>query len=63
MDTKYVYQMAVKRPNVNKIYQYLPFQGPQNYTQIRIFGLKKCHLATLPQTEVSHAGAPIIFAL
>jgi hypothetical protein len=27
--------------------QPFPFQGPPKFTQIGIFGLKKCHLATL----------------
>jgi hypothetical protein len=30
-----------------RIYQPLPFQGPQKFTQIGIFGLKLYHLATL----------------
>jgi hypothetical protein len=34
------------KSNGNKIYQPLP-QVPPKFTQIRIFGLKKCHLATL----------------
>jgi hypothetical protein len=34
-------------PNEHKIYQYFPFQGPPKFTQIRIFGLKINHLATL----------------
>jgi hypothetical protein len=29
------------------MYQYLPLQGPQKFTQIGIFGLKTNHLATL----------------
>jgi hypothetical protein len=47
-------QMALKyikwpsnRPNVHKIYQSLPLQGPTKFTQIGIFGLKTFHLATL----------------
>jgi hypothetical protein len=39
--------MAVKRPNSNKFDQNLPLYVPPKFTQIRIFGLKKCHLATL----------------
>jgi hypothetical protein len=35
------------RPNVHKIYQHLPLQDPPKFTQIGIFGLKICHLATL----------------
>jgi hypothetical protein len=34
------------RPNSHKIYQNLPSQVPPKLTQIRIFGLKICHLAT-----------------
>jgi hypothetical protein len=40
--------MAVKyvhRPSAHKMYQ--PLQVPPKFTQIRIFGLKICHLATL----------------
>jgi hypothetical protein len=37
----------IPRPNVHKIYQHLPLQGSPKFTQIRIVGLKKCHLATL----------------
>jgi hypothetical protein len=34
-------------PNGHKIYQILPFQDPQKYTEIEIFGKKINHLATL----------------
>jgi hypothetical protein len=34
-------------PSVHKIYQHLPLQNPQKFTQIWIFGLKTNHLATL----------------
>jgi hypothetical protein len=34
------------RPNGHKIYQPLPLQVPPKFTQIMIFGLKICHLAT-----------------
>jgi hypothetical protein len=34
-------------PNGRKIDQHLPLQDPQKFTQIGIFGLKLCHLATL----------------
>jgi hypothetical protein len=37
-------------PNVHKIYQHIPLQGPPKFTQTRIFGLKKCHLA-VPSSE------------
>jgi hypothetical protein len=33
--------------NGHKIYQHLPLQDPPKFTQIGIFGLKICHLATL----------------
>jgi hypothetical protein len=39
--------MAVKRPNGHKIYQHLALQDPTKVTQIGIFGLKICHVATL----------------
>jgi hypothetical protein len=39
--------MAINRPNARKIYQHLPLQDPPKCTQIRIFGLKIYHLATL----------------
>jgi hypothetical protein len=38
------------RPNGHKTYQHLPLQDPPKFTQIGIFGLKICHLATLPPT-------------
>jgi hypothetical protein len=31
----------------NKIYQLFPILGPENFSQIGIFGLKTNHLATL----------------
>jgi hypothetical protein len=34
-------------PNGHKIYQHLPLQDTPKFTQIRIFGLKINHLATL----------------
>jgi hypothetical protein len=49
-----MYKMATKctkwpqnRPNGHKIYQPLPLQIPPKFTQIRLFVLKICHLATL----------------
>jgi hypothetical protein len=42
-----LYQMAVNIPNGHYIWQHFPFQGPPNFTQIVIFGLKINHLATL----------------
>jgi hypothetical protein len=43
------YHMAVKysKWSIN-ILQHFPFQGPPNFTQIGIFGLKINNLATLP---------------
>jgi hypothetical protein len=38
------------RPNSHKIYQHTPLQDPPKFTQIGIFGLKICHLATLIQS-------------
>jgi hypothetical protein len=34
-----------------KIDQYLPLQDPPKFTQIRIFGFKRCHLATPPRAK------------
>jgi hypothetical protein len=36
-----------KIPNGRKIYQHYPLQDPPKFTQIGIFALKICHLATL----------------
>jgi hypothetical protein len=43
--------MAVKYPNGHKIYEHLPLQDPSKLAQIRIFGLKIYHLATLVNTS------------
>jgi hypothetical protein len=40
-----LYQMATKY--TNKKDQHLPLQDPTKFTQIGIFGLKMCHMATL----------------
>jgi hypothetical protein len=52
-----LYQISIKynkRPqnglSVYKIYQHLTLQDPLKFTQIRIFGLKTNHLATLTAT-------------
>jgi hypothetical protein len=49
-----IYQIAINydkksqnRPNGHIIYQRLSLQDPSKFTQIGIFGLKICHLATL----------------
>jgi hypothetical protein len=42
MAVKYKFQMLIKY-----IQQHFPFQGPPNFTNVGIFGLKKKHLATL----------------
>jgi hypothetical protein len=45
-----MYHIAVIRiciPNGLRIYQPSPFQDPTKFTQIKIFGLKIYHLATL----------------
>jgi hypothetical protein len=36
--------------NGRKMYQHFPLQDPSKFTQIGIFGLKMCHLATMLQT-------------
>jgi hypothetical protein len=46
--TTNMHQMTVKQTNLNKIFQHLLFQDPPKFTQIGIFCLKICHLATLP---------------
>jgi hypothetical protein len=52
----WIYQMVIKyskwkwnRPNGHKIYQHISLQDTRKFTQIGIFGLKICHLATLPK--------------
>jgi hypothetical protein len=49
-----IYKMATKyinwpqsRPNGRKTYQHLQLPDSPKFTQIWIFGLKMCHLATL----------------
>jgi hypothetical protein len=42
MAVKNKFQMLIKY-----IQQHFPFQGPPNFTNVGIFGLKKKHLATL----------------
>jgi hypothetical protein len=36
-----------------KIYQHFPLQDPPKFTQIEIFGLKICHLATLQRKAIT----------
>jgi hypothetical protein len=55
---KYIYQMATKytkcqqdRSNGHKIYQNLPLQIPQKFTQIIIICFKICHLAAREQKK------------
>jgi hypothetical protein len=36
---------------MDKIYRHVPFQDPPTFTQIGIFGLNMCHLATLIRTS------------
>jgi hypothetical protein len=59
-NNKKIYQIATNytslpynRPNGHIKYQIRPLQDPLKCTQIRIFGLKICHLATLRKTETS----------
>jgi hypothetical protein len=44
---------------VYSTYQHLPLQDPTKFTQIGIFVLKKCHLATLLQNRFVHNLAPV----
>jgi hypothetical protein len=46
-----LYQIAVYRSNGHMTYQHLPLQEPPKFTQIWIFGLKNCHLATLAESR------------
>jgi hypothetical protein len=41
------------RQNGHIIYQHRPLQDPPKFTQIWIFGLKICHLATLIQMSMA----------
>jgi hypothetical protein len=45
-----IYQMVKNIPNGHTMYQHLPLQASPKFTQIRIFGFKLCHLATLDRT-------------
>jgi hypothetical protein len=71
-----IYQIATKLPNGHKMYQMalfyvfkmakeytnlFPLEGPRNFTQVWIFGLKRNHLATLVLT--SSFSSKLIFAL
>jgi hypothetical protein len=54
-----IYQTAINYtkwpqniPKGHKMYQQLPFKGHQNFTQIRIFGVKTNHPATLLLTTM-----------
>jgi hypothetical protein len=44
--------MAVNIPNDHKVYQHFLISGPPKFTQIRIFGLKRSHLATLDGRQI-----------
>jgi hypothetical protein len=46
MATKYT-KWPNNRPNGHIIYEHLPLQHPEKFTQTGVFGLKICHLATL----------------
>jgi hypothetical protein len=48
--------MAIKNPNFHKTYQYFQFGYPLKYTQIVVFGMKICHLATLLARVADMAG-------
>jgi hypothetical protein len=49
MDIKYI-KWPYNTPNAHKIYRHLLLQYLPKFTQIAIFGLKTCHLATLDGT-------------
>jgi hypothetical protein len=40
-------QWQKNTPNSHKIYQHFSLQGTPKFTQVGIFGLKICHLATM----------------
>jgi hypothetical protein len=48
MAAKYT-NLSKNGPNGHKTDQHRPFQVLPKFTQIRIFGLKMCHLAALPK--------------
>jgi hypothetical protein len=50
-------KLLQNEPNVHKIYQNLSLQDPPKMTQIWIFGLKICHLATLNCSFFIHTAA------
>jgi hypothetical protein len=45
------------------IYQLLPLQAPEKFTQIGIFGLKIYHLATVEQEQIGEGKLSIAKAL
>jgi hypothetical protein len=45
-------------PNYHKMYQRFRFQGPPKFTQMKIFGIKICHLAILIWTRYWHFRNP-----
>jgi hypothetical protein len=47
MNTKYTKWQQIDQMAIKYIYHHLQWQDLQKFTQIRIFGLKMCHLATL----------------
>jgi hypothetical protein len=47
----------IGRPNSHIIYQHLPLQDPSKFTQIGIFGLDMCHLATLDLKRENSLGS------
>jgi hypothetical protein len=48
MAMQYTKYIALNVPSGHKIFQHFRLQGPSKYTEIRIFDLKKYHLANLP---------------
>jgi hypothetical protein len=55
--------MAINIPNGNKIYHPFPFQYPQKYTKIGIFGMKIYHLATLCPIHLGNFAAILIVSM
>jgi hypothetical protein len=52
LNSQKIYHLAVKYTTLPWKYRHLPLQDLTNFTQIRIPGLKICHLATLVQSPV-----------
>jgi hypothetical protein len=52
--------MTEKYSQWSRVFQHFSFQGPPNFTQSGIFGLKRNHLAALIQTIASSFDSQIV---